>query len=68
MTNIAALAEMDGKKNQTYPQWTTMSQAVNSGTAGPLLFAWVKVQNLKSPELRNSNLKTCSMHILILSS
>ena len=38
MTNIAALAEMDGEQNQTYPQWTTTSEAVKYGTARPLLF------------------------------
>ena len=38
MTNIAALAEMVGEKNQTYPQWTTKSEAVKSGTARPSLF------------------------------
>ena len=34
--NIIAMAEMDGEKNQNYPQRMTMSESVKSGTARPL--------------------------------
>ena len=43
--NIGAIVEMDGEKNQHYPQWTTTSERVKSGTATPLpILLWFELE------------------------